>query len=288
MPEPFSKIILGTVQFGLPYGIANVLGQPSFETVKEILALAYEYGIDTLDTAASYGESEIILGRALRELKLQGKMRLISKIPPLPPEVPPAEFAEASLSQSLRNLQCEVLDGLLFHREDDWPQLPVLQRLQERGLTRNIGVSLDSSRYLSQAAGFPLVQVPCNVLDRRFTAWFATHPGRILIRSVYLQGLLLLPEDKIPSFLRELLPWRRRLSALGLPLQELCFRYLLSLPGRVSILTGVDSPAQLRDNIRLARLGPLPAELLAQVQAAVPLLPERLIRPCLWPKSKIS
>ncbi|NLF93606.1 MAG: aldo/keto reductase [Oligosphaeraceae bacterium] len=286
MPTQFSKIILGTVQFGLPYGIANTLGQPSFKTVKEILALAYDHGIDTLDTAASYGESEIVLGQALHELKLHGKMHLISKVPPLPPDASPAEFAATSLAQSLRNLRCEALDGLLFHREDDLPHLPVLQQLQDRGLTRGIGVSLDSSKYVSQAGTLPLLQVPCNVLDHRFDALIAGHPGQLFLRSVYLQGLLLLPEEQIHSELAAIIPWRRRLAELGLPMKELCFRYLLSLPGRVSILTGVDSVAQLQENIRLASLGPLPAELLAAVRNAVPLLPEQLIRPCLWPARK--
>ena len=106
MSTQFSKIVLGTVQFGLPYGIANTLGQPSFKTVKEILTLAYDHGIDTLDTAASYGESEIVLGQALHELKLHGKMRLISKIPPMPPDVLPEDFAASSLTRHRLRVVC--------------------------------------------------------------------------------------------------------------------------------------------------------------------------------------
>lgn len=286
MSTQFSKIVLGTVQFGLPYGIANTLGQPSFKTVKEILTLAYDHGIDTLDTAASYGESEIVLGQALHELKLHGKMRLISKIPPMPPDVLPEDFAASSLTRSLRNLRCEVLDGLLFHREDNLPHLPILQHLQERGLTRGIGVSLDSTKYVSQVGTLPLLQVPCNVLDHRFDALIASHPGQLFLRSVYLQGLLLLPEEQIQPELAAIIPWRQKLAKLGLPLKELCFRYLLSLPGRISILTGVESLAQLQENIRLVNLGPLPADLFTAVRDAVPLLPERLIRPSLWPAKK--
>jgi len=289
MPTQFSKIILGTVQFGLPYGIANTLGQPSFKTVKEILALAYDHGIDTLDTAASYGESEIVLGQALHELKLHGKMHLISKVPPLPPDASPAEFAATSLAQSLRNLRCEALDGLLFHREDDLPHLPVLQQLQDRGLTRGIGVSLDSSKYVSQAGTLPLLQVPCNVLDHRFDALIAGHPGQLFLRSVYLQGLLLMPEARIRPNLSAVIPVRRGLEAVareaGCTMAELCMRYVLSNPAVASVLTGVDTPEQMRENLRVAALGPLPAAVFDRVQACVPDLPEPLVRPALWGRS---
>ena len=89
-----------------------------------------------------------------------------------------------------------------------------------------------------------------------------------------------MPEEKIPF--PELREYRKKLESFGLPMAELCMRYLLSFPGSVSVLTGVDTPEQLRENCRVAALGPLAPELFAQVRAAVPLLPERLIRPFLW------
>ena len=64
----FSRLVLGTVQFGLDYGIANVSGKPSFERVKAILTTAFDNGVTTLDTAAAYGDSEVVLGKALKEL----------------------------------------------------------------------------------------------------------------------------------------------------------------------------------------------------------------------------
>ncbi|MDD5598133.1 MAG: aldo/keto reductase, partial [Victivallaceae bacterium] len=76
----FSKMMLGTVQFGLNYGIANSAGKPTYETVREIIKAAYEGGINCLDTAAGYGDSDELIGRALTELKLNDKILIISKV----------------------------------------------------------------------------------------------------------------------------------------------------------------------------------------------------------------
>ncbi|HOG50746.1 MAG TPA: aldo/keto reductase, partial [Lentisphaeria bacterium] len=103
------------------------------------------------------------------------------------------------------------------------------------------------------------------------------------IRSVYLQGLLLMPEERVPAALAPLLPYRRRLADFGLPLKELCLRYLLTQPGENSVLTGVDTVDQLRENIRLAAAGPLPLDVFQAVTAVAPDLPETLIRPKCWP-----
>ena len=66
----YSKLMLGTVQFGMNYGVANTTGKPSFETVKAILKEAYDGGINALDTAPEYGDSEEVIGKALKELGL--------------------------------------------------------------------------------------------------------------------------------------------------------------------------------------------------------------------------
>ena len=72
------KIALGTVQFGLDYGITNHSGQVSIDEVKNILDYAKHKGIDTLDTAARYGNSEQVLG----EIGVNN-YRIITKTTPL-------------------------------------------------------------------------------------------------------------------------------------------------------------------------------------------------------------
>ena len=277
----FSRLLLGTVQFGLNYGIANTQGKPSFDRVKAILKTALDNGITSLDTAAAYGDSEEVLGKALAELGIADRMTVVSKVPPLPEKCDPLEFITTSVTNSLKRLRLPVIPLILFHNELDWRCHEELSSLIAKGMIEAAGVSLDSLECAATADESPFVQLPCNVFDHRFDEKIKNHTaGHIFIRSVYLQGLAVMPKEKIPF--PELLTYREKLESFGMPMQELCMRYLLSFPGGVSVLTGVDTPEQLQENCRMAALGPLPADLLKQVSEAVPLLPERLIRPKLW------
>ncbi len=291
MNVKFSRLMLGTVQFGLEYGIANVSGKPSFDRVCDILRAAYEGGVRALDTAAAYGTSEEVLGAALERLGLRDEMTVVSKVPPLEAadDAEAERVIEATLLRSLARLRLERLAVCLLHREDDLRFLPVLEKMVGKGLIGGAGVSLDSARLLAQAASARFIQLPYNILERRFeTFWPVAERNRIHLfsRSVYLQGLLLMPEADIRPGLAEVIPVRRRLEDVareaGCTMAELCMRYVLSNPAIASVLTGVDTVEQMRENLRLVALGPLPADVLGRVRACVPELPEALIRPALW------
>ncbi len=284
-PANFSRLMLGTVQFGLNYGIANTHGKPSFDTVKELLKLAFDNGVTALDTAPSYGDSEIVIGQALAELGLTGRFRIVTKIPGVPDSENPLSFIENSVTESMKRLKTNFIDAVLFHREQDVIHLPVLNQLVKKGAIGGGGVSLDSAAFAGKVSEAGFLQVPCNVLDHRFDSLMGQPGKQVFIRSVYLQGMLLMPEDKIFPEFRE---YRRCLESLGLPLAELCMRYLFSLPGNPSVLTGVDTRDQLRENIRLANLGPLPDDLFRKVRQTVPLLQEELVRPSQWSKNRVS
>ena len=77
----YSKLMLGTVQFGMDYGIANTSGKPDAATVKQILFEAFENGVNALDTAPEYGDSEEVIGKTMAELKLSDKFKIVTKIP---------------------------------------------------------------------------------------------------------------------------------------------------------------------------------------------------------------
>jgi aryl-alcohol dehydrogenase-like predicted oxidoreductase len=218
-------------------------------------------------------------------------MTVVSKVPPMG-ELSDAEaerFIEQTLVQSLRRLRLEQLPVCLLHREEDLRFMPALQKMIAKGLINGAGVSLDSARFLSQAASLRFIQLPYNVLDRRFDAfWQEAQRNKIHLfsRSVYLQGLLLMPEEQIRPALAEVIPVRRSLAAIaresGFTMAELCMRYVLSNPAIASVLTGVETVEQMRENLRLAALGPLPPDVLERVRASVPDLPESLVRPALW------
>ena len=138
-----------------------------------------------------------------------------------------------------------------------------------------------------------VLQIPANILDPRHirSGVFADAQRRgvaIFVRSVYLQGLILMPECDVPRELQAVIPVRRKLEALaaeaGLGMAELALRYMLSQQGVTCIVTGVESLDQIRQNIALFSKGPLAASLVAAVAQVVPELPERVVSPGLWSK----
>ena len=299
-----SRLMLGTVQFGQPYGVANRTGQPTLNEVRAIVAAAIEGGVTSLDTAAAYGTSEAVLGQVLRELKATANVFVVTKVRALSPEEladgrQAARAIRESVEASRQRLGIDCLPLVLFHRESDGAYLDELLTLREKGWLRYAGVSCDNrpgpaATYASDTRVAAL-QIPGNILDPRHqrSGVFreaAAHGVAVFIRSVYLQGLLAMPEAEIPATLQGLVPIRRRLEALargaGLTLPELAVRAMLSQEGVTSVLTGVETVAQIRENIVLFERGPLPADLLAAVDAAVPDLPEALITPFMWPKLK--
>jgi len=290
----FSKITLGTVQFGLDYGIANTGGKPSYEKSRDIVAAAYENGITSFDTAAAYGDSEKVLGRIFQELKIKDKVQVVSKVAPV--NVPANEAEQMiteSVETSLKRLGIDQLSACLFHREKNLEYIDILRKLEARGLIAGSGVSLDSAEYCEQVLdkNIKFLQVPYNILDKRFDSFWpkAESAGiTIFTRSVYLQGLLLMPEENIIPHLQSVILVRRELERLakdsGMDMIELCMRYVLCNSAITSILTGVDSSEQLRQNIKLFNKGPLANDLLTKIKNIIPIFHEKIIRPIFWPK----
>ena len=297
MDIEFSPLMLGTVQFGLDYGIANQGGRPEYRTCRDIVACALEAGINCFDTAAAYGESEQVLGRIISELNVADQVVVVSKNRPISDLDVPAEqvpgFIESSLVQSLENLRMEALPVFLFHRDRDLPWMEALHAMKERGLVGRVGISVDTAEGAEQAVGNGLVeaiQLPHNLFDHRFSG---TVFGRVLerkiplfARSAFLQGLLLMPEEKIPKNLHVVVPVRRRIEALareaGMGMPEICLRYCLSFPAITSVLIGVDSVEQLRENAAMMQRGPLDRDLMQRMDECVPDFPNSVVRPSLW------
>jgi len=290
----FSKITLGTVQFGLAYGIANTEGKPSYEKSRDIVTSAYENGITSFDTAAAYGDSEKVLGRIFKELKIKDKVQVVSKVAPVNVPANEAEkMITGSVEKSLKRLGIDQLSACLFHREENLEYIDILRKLEVRGLIAGSGVSLDSSAYCEQVLDkdIKFLQVPYNILDKRFDSfWVKAKAAGITIftRSVYLQGLLLMPEENIIPHLQSVIPVRCKLERLakdsGMDMIELCMRYVLCNSAISSILTGVDSSEQLKQNIKLFNKGPLPEDLLTKIKNIIPIFPEKIIRPIFWLK----
>ncbi len=284
------KLMLGTVQFGLDYGVANRDGQVPYAEVVRILSGAWEKGIRFLDTAISYGNSEIVVGRALDELGLKDRFRIVTKIRPLPigaTDEEAAKLIRASLEESLNRLGMNRLYGCMFHREEELRFLPLLKKCKDQGLIENYGISIDSNAVAGQEIKCDILQLPTNILDCRFDRIHTS--AKVFARSAFLQGLLLMDENDIPPALSELkgeiAAFESIRKKLGMNRMEFCLRYNLSRKQLDKVLIGVNTLAHLEMNVEAAAAGPLPDEIMAEIEALRHPLPEKLIRPMLWPRS---
>lgn len=294
----FSHLMLGTAQFGVDYGIANTTGKPSQNQVDEIISFAWQNGVNCLDTASSYGESEIAVGRALEKLNLTHQMKIVSKVAHFADNLSMAQVKEhiyKSIFGSLERLKVDFLDVGLFHHEKYFYAIDLLNELKEQGVVKSIGLSFtgldfeDAEKVLSSPL-IDVVQVPGSLLDRRFenAGFVSAHEyGKpVFVRSVYLQGLLL--QETTPSRLAAM---QSSLDIIGelarrnnLTREALCVRYMLGVEGAASLLMGVETLEQLKENVALIEQGALPPELHRQVAEELPLLSAEFLCPHLWPK----
>ena len=285
MDSGYSSLMLGTVQFGMDYGVANTQGKPSYETVKQILHEAFAGGINALDTAPEYGCSEEIIGRALKELGLTEKFKVVTKIPGIPEKCDPEKFIEESLKNSLKRLQQEVISAALIHVEKDSIHLDVLKSMKQKGLIREAGISLNTLAHRDDGENADCLQIPCSIVDHRFDHCFNYSQRHCFVRGAYLQGMLLMPESGV--FVKEVLEMRRELQKLDIPMAELALRYLFAKPGKKSVLTGVETVGQLRENLRISQMAPFSEDILREIDRIVfPPLEEICVSPYMWNEYK--
>jgi aryl-alcohol dehydrogenase-like predicted oxidoreductase len=294
----FSSLMLGTAQFGVDYGIANTTGKPSQNQVDDIISFAWQNGVNCLDTASSYGESEMVIGHALENLGLARQMKIVSKVAHFADDLSLAQVKDhihKSIFGSLERLKVDYLDVCLFHHEKYFYAIELLNELKEQGVVKSIGLSFtgidfeDAAKVLSSPL-IDAVQVPGSLLDRRFeNAGFALareYAKPVFVRSVYLQGLLV--QETAPLRLAAMQPALDEIGKLAreydLSREALCARYMLGVNGVSSLLMGVETLEQLKENIALIGQGALPPEIHQHVAQNVPLLSADYLCPHLWPR----
>jgi aryl-alcohol dehydrogenase-like predicted oxidoreductase len=291
------RLVLGTAQLGMQYGVANRTGMPDRATVEEIVNAAWSGGIKEFDTAQAYGESERALGRAFTTLGLGYEVSVVSKLAP-GVQVGDRDHIFRSVRQSLKNLGVESLSGLLLHSEQDfasWDQGlgEIMLDLVKQGLTKRVGVSVYSPEKALAALnteGIEAIQVPSNMLDRRFEAAgvfdLADKRGvKIYVRSVFLQGLLLLQPADLPSNLAMAAPTLKDMQALGeslgLTRKTLAMAYAVMAYPKAGIVVGSETAGQVKENISLYK-AEAQNELVEMVRNRFIDIPEKLLNPALW------
>ncbi len=249
------RIGLGTVQFGLDYGINNKFGRVKKDEVQKILNYAWSKGIDLIDTAYSYGESEAVLGR----FNGLGQFKVVSKFPKdLDPGI--------AIDISLKRLKIERFYGYLCHHfeflKSNLAAWEKVLGLKEKGLTKKVGFSLyfleDLDFLLEKSVEFDLIQVPYNIFDRRFEGYFCALKDRdveIHVRSVFLQGLFFIDLDRLPKFFDPVKEKIKRLHQishdLDVPLEKLLLSWALANECVDRVIIGVDSFDQFKKNTDL-------------------------------------
>ena len=302
-----APLCLGTVQFGTVYGINNRSGRPEQERVFAILDRALAVGIDWLDTAAAYGEAEKVLGGYIRSRQAAGRFRVVSKLrPDFLDNISKGRFSLAQVvleeaKASLDRLRLERLDGYLLHSANiaqlqDAELGEALARVRESGLVRQIGASLytpEQAMAALETTWLDALQVPYNILDRRLdTAGFfekkakLPRPVTVYVRSLLLQGLLMMAEADIPAHLSGIAPHLRELDEWlkghGFSRFDAAFWFAARRPGVDAVVVGVDSLEQLEQYIELRQRSVDFSAALAEGLARFADMDPRHLSPNLW------
>ena len=256
-----SRLALGTVQFGISYGIANQDGKVSIASATEILKHAHIAGINTLDTAIAYGDSEKCLGQiGVKD------WQVVSKLSELPHDTNNVlSWVRESVHGSLQRLQVPNLYGLLLHRPQQLLSsqgqelYTALNLLKQEGLVKKIGISIYAPIELEELFdrfSFDLVQAPFNILDRSLekSGWLARLKSKVVevhARSIFLQGLLLMNSVNRPIYFKQWdalwTEWQLWLHTSDLSPLEACLSFVLSNPAIDRVVVGVDSLLQLQE-----------------------------------------
>lgn len=258
---------IGTVQFGLDYGVSNKGGRTREYEVCRILDLARDSGIRMLDTAAAYGESERVLGRCFSP---GDSFRVVTKISPLrrgQRARGAAKMVHDEFLRSLDRLRLPRVYGLLVHHGADLLQpegeeiWAVMAECREEGLVEKIGISGYVSKEISEVLerySVDLVQLPLNILEQRLLkdgqiSRLKATGTEVHVRSIFLQGLLLMNPVEVPSYFD---PVKKQLAALRAFLMDHALTpvrgalaFVRSVSGVDVVIVGVNDSDQLRVNI---------------------------------------
>lgn len=261
MNNPLSKLILGTVQMGLDYGINNKLGKISLEESHQILLRAHIFGITTLDTAEAYGNAHKVIGEFHKNYP-NHRFNIVTKVPHSIEE----NCVEIKIKEYLEDLEVNCLEILMFHSFDSFKSNQAtcvkLHELKTKGLINHIGVSVytnDQIEYLLDKDYITVVQLPFNLLDNYSVRGDLLEElklkGKIIhTRSAFLQGLFFKKtsdENKIVQKLQsELEILNKIVEQSNCSIEELALSYCLFQKNIDNVIIGVDSEDHLNTNMK--------------------------------------
>jgi aryl-alcohol dehydrogenase-like predicted oxidoreductase len=297
-PAPqLSKIVLGSAQFGMDYGIAATKGRPSDSALTEILDAAWASGVRTIDTARDYGDAERRIGRWMAATG--NEFAVVSKLPRVPDfdALATARFVRTQVLASCEALGRDSIEGYLCHHAPDLLRAGVAEELRAlvgEGRLRSFGSSAyepDIVRAMLRVEGLGLVQIPLNLFNRAMIdegalGACADRGVRVFARSVFVQGLLLMDPDRLPRHLSAARPALLRLGSLargaGVNIAILALCAVRDIEGVSAVVVGVDTADHLRADLALAGHSMLDRSLVEAAFRAAADIPFEVGRPQFW------
>lgn len=292
-----NKFCLGTVQFGLKYGINNQINrQPNENECFDILQEAIKNKIEYFDTASVYGNAEEVLG-AYRALEKQGK--IITKLSPINEVIDNniVEYILRECRHSLYRLNCNKLDGYLLHRAKDMYKKDVIKGLQEcknQNLVKNIGISIyepEDALYAVNNLDIDYIQIPYNILDQRLNHnnfFLITKKKNIKVfaRSSYLQGLLLMDLNeikiKMPLAFEYIKIFDDICKDYNYSRKEAAFLFCYMNSGIDYLVFGVDTKKQLIENMNMIKKKEYFSQCYRRLVDLFDFVEKKVITPYLW------
>jgi aryl-alcohol dehydrogenase-like predicted oxidoreductase len=275
-----NKIVLGSAQFGLDYGISNNSGKIKKEEVGKIVNFSNNNNINFIDTAPIYGNAEQILGTIGVD-----NFNVISKFT----YKDNCKIIEKDLLFSLKNLKINNLYAYLAHIELDLLEDGVwetLQDLKSRGLIAKAGVSLYSLESLNkilQANIVPdIIQVPYNIIDNRFESimkYLKKTGCEIHSRSTFLQGIFFMNLNSLPSFFNEIKPIISHIQLENKNISSYLLNYVCEKEFIDKVIIGVENVLQLSNNLKYLHHSYKYFDFKLKIN-------EKIKNPSLWPKIK--
>lgn len=284
MKRNISPMTLGTVQLGMNYGIANEGGKPSLEKSFAILSEAVRGGVNSIDTARAYGNSEEVIGAFLRESGAKD-LCITTKIPRFKGEGSLESYVISSVEGSLERLGISRLSSVMLHAAGDLLEygdkiVSALEGLVRRNYVEKVGVSVYNAEEINcllKYDALQVTQIPMSVLDQRLIACgaldrLAKCGAEVYVRSVFLQGLVFLDPKKMedPILLAHAAPFVSKLQEIarreGATVSGLAIGFIRALEGVTSLVLGADAPEHVGQNLSYFDIPPLSEDLMAELK----------------------
>lgn len=298
------ELCLGTVQFGMKYGVNNVLDrQPTWEESFEMLDYAIANGINFIDTARAYGEAEIVLGEYLKNHS-NDNLHIISK---LRPNIVNSDEKDVygvlvkEIEESLRRLNIDRLDGYLLHTPE-YIYVPeivsAMIKIKEKGYVEHLGISIYDVKEGMAAIdidAMDYIQMPYSILDQRgkkedFFKVAKRRGVKVFTRSAFLQGLFMMPKETIPKHLNRAIPYLDVMNSILEKYQVDKVSAIIEFVKYESeidyLVFGVEKLEQLQEDLLKFKQQEVPEACILELKEQINNVEQSIIFPSLWSNGK--